>query len=60
MNIPDELKPSYERLFEKYKKANLVSYGSPDQYQFRKNELVMEITEILLYPYLKKQEEENG
>jgi hypothetical protein len=36
---------------EKYKLAAFVSYGSPDQYQFRQNELMRCLAEFILTPF---------
>jgi len=48
-----ELMEGIERLQEledAYKRATLVCYGSPDQYQFRHNELIRAMAEIMLQP----------
>jgi len=44
-------------VFELYKKATLISYGSPDQYQYRQNELLKKIAEVILFPFFERERE---
>lgn len=53
----EELLKIYEEIFDNYKKAELVSYGTPDQYQFRQNELSKSVAKFILMPYWKWQVE---
>ncbi len=52
-------KEQYRRLFEKYKDARKVKYGSPDQFQWRKNELLECMAELFLQPYFNLLDEED-
>ncbi len=62
--MDDLMKKQYEDLFESYKKSQMVSYGSPDQYQYRQNKLLQKLSEVILFPYLiekeKKEAEKDG
>ena len=49
--MEDYKKEQYEKIFDKYKKATMISYGSPDQFQFRQNELMLSLAEFILTPY---------
>ncbi len=49
----------YEELFDIYKKSRLISYGSPDQYQYRQNELLQKLAEFILLPFWQWQSNEN-
>jgi predicted protein tyrosine phosphatase len=51
-------KDKYERIFEKYKESQLIAYCTPDQYQFRQNELIKELAEFILTPYFKWKNEQ--
>lgn len=42
-----------------YSKSELISYGSPDQYQFRQNELLKKMAEFILTPYWEWQSAQN-
>lgn len=52
--MEEDEKLLFHKLYEDYKKANLISYGSPDQYQFRQNNLLKSLSEVILFPYLKQ------
>lgn len=47
----------YEELFEKFKKASMICYGSPDQFQYRQNELLHALAEFILMPFWQWQHE---
>lgn len=49
----------YKKVFEKYQRATLVSFGSPDQYQFRQNELMHALAEFILIPYWQYEREKH-
>ena len=48
----------YEELYDLYKKSRMICYGSPDQFQYRQNELLQKVAEIILLPYWKCQNKE--
>ena len=56
--IEEKMIPLYRELFEKYKKATMISFGSPDQYQFHQNELAKSLAEFILLPFYEWESEE--
>jgi len=52
-------KEQYRQLFEKYKESRMVKYGSPDQFQWRKNELIEALAEFVLIPYFENEAKED-
>lgn len=55
MNETEKL--ALKNIFEAYKKSELVMYGSPDQFQFRKNQLLTAIADFILCSHEKECEE---
>ncbi len=49
----------YEELFDFYKKSRLIAYCSPDQFQYRQNELLQKLAEFILLPFWQRQNNEN-
>lgn len=49
---------AFRDLYDVYQRAMLISHGSPDQFQYRQNQLTQAVAEFLLAPYLKYEEEE--
>jgi hypothetical protein len=47
-----------KNIAEKYKQASFVSLSSPDQYQFRQNELMRSLAEFILTPFWQWETEE--
>ncbi len=47
-----------KQLFDVYKKSQMISYGTPDQYQYRQNELIQKIAEIMLIPFYQWEQEQ--
>ena len=41
-----------------YTRSNLINYGSPDQYQYRQNQLCQKLAEFVLTPYWNFQSED--
>jgi hypothetical protein len=48
----------YKELLETYDRSRMISYGSPDQFQYRQNQLLQALAEFILEHYYKCQEEE--
>jgi len=40
-----------KKIFEAYKKSTMIAYGSPDQYQYRQNDLIQKVAEFLLIKF---------
>jgi predicted protein tyrosine phosphatase len=47
----DLMKKEYEELYQLLSQSNMICYGSPDQYQYRQNQLLQKIAHIMLFPY---------
>ncbi len=43
----------YEDIYEAYMNSNTISMGSPDQYQYRQNQLIQKLAEFILLPYIR-------
>ena len=42
---------SLKQILEAYKKSTMIDYGSPDQYQYRQNDLIQKVAEYLLMKF---------
>jgi hypothetical protein len=47
----------FKKINEKYRQATSLRYGTPDQYQFRQNELMHALARFILEPYWKYEED---
>jgi hypothetical protein len=54
----EEIK-KYKKLFEKLKESRMVKYGSPDQFQWRQNELLQEMADFIMIPYYQWEHEQD-
>ncbi len=50
---------SYKELFDKIKVSRMVKYGSPDQFQFRQNELIQALADFIMLPYYQYEHEQD-
>lgn len=50
----------YKPLMKRYEEANLIRFGSPDQFQFRQNQLLKQLAEFILAPFSKWEAEQNA
>lgn len=55
--MEEKEKKLFEKLYDHYKKSNMLCFGSPDQFQYRQNQLLPSLVELILYPYLKEKNE---
>lgn len=56
--MEEEKIKQYEELMKLYKESQMVKYGSPDQFQYRQNQLLKELAKFILIPFCKWQIEE--
>lgn len=49
--MDDATLTALKALSEAYKKSTMIRYGSPDQYQYRQNDLIQKVAELLLIPF---------
>lgn len=49
---------SLKQVFEAYKKSTMIRYGSPDQYQYRQNDLIQKVAEHLLIKFSRWEQEQ--
>jgi hypothetical protein len=48
-----------KEIFEAYKKATMLKYGTPDQYQFRQNDLSQKVAEYLLIKFYQWEQQQH-
>ncbi len=48
-----------KEIFDSYKKATMIKYGTPDQYQFRQNDLTQKVAEFLLIKFYRWEQQQH-
>jgi predicted protein tyrosine phosphatase len=56
--MDEEKNKLFDQLYDAYKKASLVSFGSPDQYQFHQNNLIKALALFVMDPIINEKNNE--
>lgn len=57
--MEDQQLKEYKEIFDLYQKSRMIAYGSPDQFQYRQNELLQKLAEFILIPFWQWEHEEH-